>query len=103
MNEARNLDAKLKKGTRTKFARTNLSKVRHARQTREALLFVAKHYDPALLQFETKLGQLFKELHEEAVNHERFKNLFGRAITGLEVLTPKGLTAEQVHQWTQLD
>ena len=103
LNEARYLDAKLKEGKRTKFARTNLSKVRHARQTREALLFVANHYDSALLQFETKLNQLFKELREEAANHERFKNLFGRTISALAVLKPKGLTAQQVHEWTQLD
>ena len=103
LNQARYLDAKLKEGQHTKFARTNLSKVRHARQTREALLFVAKYYDPALLQFETKLSQLFNELHEEAANHERFKNLFGRAITALAVLKPKGLTAQQVQEWTRLD
>ena len=103
LNEARNLDAKIKKGTRTKFARTNLSKVRHARQTREAFLFVAKHYDPALLQFETKLGPLFKDLHAEVADRERFKKLFGRAITALEVLKPKGLTAGQLREWTRLD
>jgi hypothetical protein len=103
LNEARDLDAKLKEGKRTKFARTNLSKVRHARQTREALLFVAKHYDLALLQFETKLVRLSKELREEAANHERFKNLFGRGIAALSVLKPKGLAAQEVHEWTQLD
>jgi hypothetical protein len=103
LNQARDLDAKLKKGKHTKFARTNLSKVRHARQTREALLFVAKHYDPALLQFETKLVRLSKELREEAANQERFKSLFGRAITVLAVLKPKGLTTQEVREWTQLD
>ena len=103
LNEARNLDAKIKKGTRTKFARTNLSKVRHARQTREVFLFVAKHYDPALLQFETKLDPLFKDLHAEVADRERFKKLFGRAITALEVLKPKGLTAGQLREWTRLD
>ena len=37
------------------------------------------------------------------LNLERFKNLFGRAITALEILTPNGLTAEQVREWTLLD
>jgi hypothetical protein len=103
LNEARYLDAKQKKGMRTKFGRTNLSKVRHARQTREAFLFVAKHHQPGLLKFESKVGPLPKELHEEVTDRERFKKLFGRAITALEVLKPKGLTAEQLRDWTQLD
>jgi hypothetical protein len=103
LNEARDLDTKQKKGTRTKFARTNLSKVRHARQTREAFLFVAKHYEPAFLKFETKVNQLPRGLHAELEDQERFKKLFGHAITALQVLKPKGLTAEQLRDWTQLD
>ena len=103
LNEARDLDAKQKKGTRTKYGRTVISKVRHARQTREAFLFVAKQYHDALLKFETKVDPLPRELHTEVADQERFKKLFGRAITALQVLKPKGLTAEQLREWTQLD
>jgi hypothetical protein len=103
LNAAQELDGKLPKGTRRGFARTNLAKIHRARQTREAFLFVAKHYDPALLQFQTKVDRLPKELHTEVANRERFKKLFGRAFTALQVLKPKGLTAGQLHEWTQVD
>jgi hypothetical protein len=103
LNAAQELDVKLKKGKRTGFARTNIAGVHRARQTREAFLFVAKHYDLAFLKFETKIGQLFKELHTEVADRERFKKLFGRAITALEVLKPKKLTAEQIREWTELE
>ena len=103
LNAAQDLDGKLKKGKRTGFARTNLSRVHRERQTREAFLFVAEHYDPALLQFETTADHFLPELHAEVADLERFKNLFGRAITALEILTPNGLTAEQVREWTLLD
>ena len=103
LNAAQDLDGKLKKGQRTGFARTNLASVHRARQTREAFLFVAEHYDPALLKFETRPDHFFPELHAEVADLERFKILFGRGIAALEVLTPNGLTAEQVREWTLLE
>jgi hypothetical protein len=103
LNAAQDLRGKLPNGTRRGFARTNLAEVHRARQTREAFLFVARHCDAHLLQFRTKLDQLFKGLRAEVADRERFKKLFGRAFTALEVLKPKGLTAGQLHEWTQVD
>jgi hypothetical protein len=103
LNAALDLDGKFREGTRTGFARTNLAEVHRARQTREAFLFVAKHNASALLQFKTKLDQLFKELHAEVADREPFKKLFGCAINALVVLKPKGLTAGQIREWTRLD
>jgi hypothetical protein len=103
LNKAYELESKLRREERTGFARTNLGKIHRARQPREAFLFVAEHYDPALLLFEPKLNGLPKELHKEAVEQERFKNLFCRTITALEALTPKGISAAELRKWTMLN
>jgi hypothetical protein len=98
LNEARDIYAKINAGKRTGFSRTNLSPVRKKRQAREAFLFVAQQYDPAFLKFETKALRLPRELHEEAADKDRFRKLFSRAITALQILKPKGLTAERLHE-----
>jgi hypothetical protein len=103
LNAAQELDCKLKTGTATGYGRTILAKVHRLRQKREAFLLVAKRFDPGLLEFQTKVDGLPRELHTEVANRERFKSLFGRAITALEVLKPKGLTAEQLRAWTQVE